>query len=802
MLCYISVWAALAPFTTYSTPRAQLHDIVREYAISLFTEQELVVLQQRMVSAMVDARPASEDPILCGLGAWQMQRGNHAARYVKYEGLYHVRVALEDCGDELPPCVEHWLSRYPVQGSFTQKQADDLSLHVILTCGPERLQALAESAYAREAYWLSFIAFAASMMLAFMDSVQNGMEAVLATVGKLIPMLVHRVELLPCGVEGRPTHVPALQYEMAIFTARKECIGIKHQLAGMWTQLLDMLDAKGRATMEQMSDKFLVEMQMLAEDSTLGRESPQVADEVMWATYVAPAMSVGDAATADPLAFELWSKMYKRTLASNDPATATSFSVFATLLTRAALSEINQYLNAWPVLLRLPEWQAAGWHMFGGPSFTHITTLSKSMEPLLLAETSESVLASVGTDIASVESMQLWMQKMSDLGAEIVLTAAPYILMALRGLISGANHGKRLGLHTSTVFSDALNSAMEEHDVGGSFKTFILMGFDMLATTGVYSLCDLLGNPAGAIQGAKGKYKTWSSIEAVLKDLEGIPNVVIAVGEEPDAEDSTTALLAIDWLVVMAKLGWAERADAADMPATEEVEVYLAQIPPQRLVALEAWTTKMAWDKRCGIGNACLLAARVCEKLVSPARLALFVWWISAAVCAVRCALLYAPLTSVVMQGRVDDALAYVLAALRDDTVAAWHSGAGADDAATAAAAAVPPTVRWVVVPSEGGVSQQQEISVPVSAGEELSSLLDGVAAALGRGAGAVVELAGWDVSAPFPSFTGLGLTEKFLCHACSCQTFEETETARQEDFEEFVMVDSECDVMMAVRQL
>ena len=72
-----------------------------------------------------------------------------------------------------------------------------------------------------------------------------------------------------------------------------------------------------------------------------------------------------------------------------------------------------------------------------------------------------------------------------------------------------------------------------------------------------------------------------------------------------------------------------------------------------------------------------------------------------------------------------------------------------------------------MVVPSEGGVSQQQEILVPASAGERLSTLLDAVAAALGRGAGAVVEVAGWD-----------------------------------DDFEEFVTVESERDVVMEVREL
>ncbi len=80
-------------------------------------------------------------------------------------------------------------------------------------------------------------------------------------------------------------------------------------------------------------------------------------------------------------------------------------------------------------------------------------------------------------------------------------------------------------------------------------------------------------------------------------------------------------LTRLSWLrrlLVLTKLSWVERVDVADMPPVAEVTAYLSKYNPKKLVAVEALTGPLGQDKRCGIGNIFLTAARVCEKLVRP----------------------------------------------------------------------------------------------------------------------------------------------------------------------------------------
>ena len=75
--------------------RPQLHDIVREYVISLHSPEELMRLQRKVVDAFTEHRPVSSDPAMCGLRIWPA-KGNSLHNYLVVSNLrmltYHWRL--------------------------------------------------------------------------------------------------------------------------------------------------------------------------------------------------------------------------------------------------------------------------------------------------------------------------------------------------------------------------------------------------------------------------------------------------------------------------------------------------------------------------------------------------------------------------------------------------------------------------------------------------------------------------------------------------------------------------------------
>eukprot|EP01046_Picozoa_sp_COSAG06_P045960 COSAG06_NODE_6437_length_2933_cov_7.770995_2_plen_659_part_00 len=84
---------------------------VRDYAIALFSPQELQELQRKVVDAFTAARPADPIPTFPTLKRWPIapQAGDVSAAYVKHQIEHHLRCGLDLSAQDLPPCVERWL---------------------------------------------------------------------------------------------------------------------------------------------------------------------------------------------------------------------------------------------------------------------------------------------------------------------------------------------------------------------------------------------------------------------------------------------------------------------------------------------------------------------------------------------------------------------------------------------------------------------------------------------------------------------------------------------------------------------
>jgi hypothetical protein len=102
--------------------RPQLHDIVREYVISMFTPTELRQLQRKVIDCFCAHRPPSSDEKLIGLPVFVSSLGfkgdqehNECAVYVTEQIRHHLTEALgNENGAEVPEYSIPWISAYPV----------------------------------------------------------------------------------------------------------------------------------------------------------------------------------------------------------------------------------------------------------------------------------------------------------------------------------------------------------------------------------------------------------------------------------------------------------------------------------------------------------------------------------------------------------------------------------------------------------------------------------------------------------------------------------------------------------------
>ena len=179
------------------------HDIVREYAISQYTEEELRELQQKAVSAFGAHRPHHPDPAMLGLRSWCCQKGNDCALYVRNEVEHHIRGGLDLSEAKLPSCVGDWVRCYAPE--------DDLEDRLTFVLGTERWLALRKDALDTRDDWLAWQAnnrwmwcfiqeFGTSQWI-HSDAAGSNFAPILPTWRRLILD------------DQRPTELTAMQYE-------------------------------------------------------------------------------------------------------------------------------------------------------------------------------------------------------------------------------------------------------------------------------------------------------------------------------------------------------------------------------------------------------------------------------------------------------------------------------------------------------------------------------------------------------------------------------------------------------------
>eukprot|EP01046_Picozoa_sp_COSAG06_P029309 COSAG06_NODE_2708_length_6408_cov_2.142970_1_plen_1860_part_00 len=132
--------------------KPQLHDIVREYAIQLFSPEELQELQRKAVDAFSANRPVCTDPAMCGLRIWEAQGGNDCTMYVKREIEQHIRSGLDLSAEVLPPCINEWICHYPFKHG--DAQPDHLLTALYRVLGTERLEKMVGPALEAGDDWL------------------------------------------------------------------------------------------------------------------------------------------------------------------------------------------------------------------------------------------------------------------------------------------------------------------------------------------------------------------------------------------------------------------------------------------------------------------------------------------------------------------------------------------------------------------------------------------------------------------------------------------------------------------------
>ena len=370
--------------------RPQLHDIVREYAIQLFSPEELQRLQAAAVDAFRAHRPPSPDPTHKGLGfhAWNVEKAPNdaCARYVKLELHHHVREAVGTDADlSARGPIAAWMKDYPF---------DDMPVQVGRGLGLERLeQFFAQVAKAGTDHVLMFAAGVAVFL------VRVHTESMVAAFAAAPSNLVRAYHEGFNKAHERPAGWSQTQWEHYRLDTRK-------QITGIW-QTYSLL------TPEELADN-LARLKELVRSTELGRARREFGEAVLWETEGKPLFQAGDVEAGDPLLLKYWQK------AIEQDANRVQGLVYVGFEFSGAVGFSLR------CLLRLPGWR---WDVFGEDCTAQLTLPVKRYEtgqglrPVLPSHFFTALRGNIG---AYNEVMDMWCEKayamLADPAAETMLS--------------------------------------------------------------------------------------------------------------------------------------------------------------------------------------------------------------------------------------------------------------------------------------------------------------------------------------------------------------------------------------------
>ena len=365
--------------------RPQLHDIVREWAISQHTPEELAALQCRVVGAFVRARPPSQLLGMEQLKAWQAQ--NECALYVRHEIGHHIRQALStdvtqqiaDC--KIPACVDEWMAHIAlIAGNPGEAPKDcDLLYRLCKVLGRPALESICRRAEADLTKLRNVLLFRSShnaIARLWFDEIGGAAFAD----PEFRKMCIGRY---------MPTNGAWLFLDQAGFTSNGNCTAEQFALAmridllnqgsafvqflqGIDPALIDhfILDARGdKETFARVEAKIAVMMK--TQGSADDRE------RYLWTATINPQLQhcmdddQGDTAaleaellTADNLALSTWQQRISAFAATSAESDTNSLMAYIDLSRVCPLGTyIWSAMHSASALMRLPTWD---WSLFAG----------------------------------------------------------------------------------------------------------------------------------------------------------------------------------------------------------------------------------------------------------------------------------------------------------------------------------------------------------------------------------------------------------------------------------------------------
>ena len=191
--------------------------VVREYVIALFSPEELVALQQKVVDAFCQNRPCSQDPLIhCGK-IWRTfgEPVDDCGRYVNEQISHHIKIALDlDDSDDssVPQCAHSWACHWPGAEVRPDMITDAVVMETWLALSSTRLWSLFEKAVAAEDWWLAVCVggFGGFTLTAILES-GEGFNMFFA--GKLNNEMEAWFDVLPKVLSARPPQLTTAQHE-------------------------------------------------------------------------------------------------------------------------------------------------------------------------------------------------------------------------------------------------------------------------------------------------------------------------------------------------------------------------------------------------------------------------------------------------------------------------------------------------------------------------------------------------------------------------------------------------------------
>ena len=534
-----------------SWEKPSLHDITREYAISLFTPDELRELQQKAVEAFCAARPRSKDDD--SLFAWpKTELKTDLERYVKRELVYHVRdsVDLSTPSDTLPSCVETWICHYP---------DDPIVEHTQRALGLDRLRALHERGARStnaDGQWLAVRAH--DGIITEILKV-DGEKAAMTNTSLWTEWFQARNR-----VSQRPQCLNTYQYEHWELGSRKFAFSAAH--------VFSHLPAEDLAS----NGKQLFH---LLESTAYGRSQPKLAREVNFLRTAGPLYDRGeDIDAADSLALKVFEARFREEAEKGENGDLLG-------LVNSPVVSFPWYRietrNALSALLRLPEWR---WDAFG---------IDCRLLANALVDQDAKADPSTGYDDASTS---------------LHGTTATF-LIAMRGHIGAA----QLHLTSAMSFVMAAHARVQEEEIAGkdssdNYSNRLTEGWVMndLPWT---MYCLGRGADAAEIMTATGW--VWSKIDAFVDIIAAEDSEVRGRGSTELSRQATWSAEQWSWTIRLAYVlctSWREVPAAeiiAELPSPETLESYVTKVGAQPTPS----------GYRLGFKSLPLMAALVCEKL-------------------------------------------------------------------------------------------------------------------------------------------------------------------------------------------